>query len=63
MEAGFSTTNPGSETVRIIPTEPEEPDVRPDEFDRFEDLTRKLVNVPKSELDEERENESQDHRA
>ena len=25
-----------------------------DEFERFEDLTRKLVNVPKKELDEKR---------
>jgi hypothetical protein len=29
-----------------------------DEFDRFEDLTRKLVNVPKKELDEKRKDES-----
>lgn len=26
----------------------------PDEFERFEDLTRKLVNIPKDELDEKR---------
>jgi hypothetical protein len=30
----------------------------PAEFSRFEGLTRKLVNVPKSELDEKRKNES-----
>jgi hypothetical protein len=30
----------------------------PGEFDRFQDLSRKLVNVPKSELDEKRKNES-----
>jgi hypothetical protein len=28
-----------------------------DEFDRFEDLTRKLVNVPKKEIDEKRQEE------
>jgi len=27
------------------------------QFDRFEDLTRKLVNVPKKELDEKRKDE------
>jgi hypothetical protein len=29
-----------------------------DEFERFEDLTRKLVNVPKSEVDKKREDDS-----
>lgn len=28
------------------------------EFERFEDLTRKLVNIPKDELDEKRKEES-----
>jgi hypothetical protein len=31
---------------------------KPAEFERFEDLTRKLVNTPKSELDDQREDQS-----
>ncbi len=31
---------------------------KPDEFARFEDLTRNLVRVPKRELDEKRKDES-----
>jgi hypothetical protein len=33
---------------------PEPGSTKPDEFERFEDLTRKLVQVPKTEVDEKR---------
>lgn len=45
-----NTENPaGSPKLRSVKTA---------EFDRFEDLTRKLVKVPKAELDEKRADEA-----
>jgi hypothetical protein len=35
-------------------TEPSPAGERPSEFERFEALTRKLIRVPKSEVDEKR---------
>jgi hypothetical protein len=51
------------ETERRLRERLSEPSVEPDlaeesEFERFEDLTRKLVQVPKKELDEKRKEES-----
>src|SRR5690242_18773691 len=48
-----TTTNPaGSPNVRVKPAG------KPDEFRRFEDLTRKLAQVPKSELDDKRKTQA-----
>jgi len=33
-------------------------DDKPEEFQRFEDLARRLIDVPKVELDEKRKNKS-----
>lgn len=41
----------------MMPDNQQEPD---DEFERFEDLTRELLKVPKSELDAKRKEERQD---
>ncbi len=38
-------------------------DERNEEFDRFEDLTRKLLKVPKDEADREREKREREKRA
>ena len=38
-------------------------DERSEEFDRFEDLTRKLLQVPKEEADREREKREREKRA
>lgn len=42
-------------TVEYGTTQPATEPAEPAEFERFTDLTRKLVAVPKSELDEKRE--------
>lgn len=57
MESGFPTTNPAAEFVRITSASADR-EPAPDELGRFEDLTKKLVNVPKGELDEKRREES-----
>jgi len=49
----FGTSNPpGAATVTPI-------DPGSSEFERFEDFARKLVNVPKKEVDAERESDAQ----
>lgn len=40
--------------------EPKPDSVEPDEYDKFEELARKLVKVPKRELDEKREKEKRE---
>lgn len=46
------TGNPAG-SPKVSPASPTGP-AKPDEFDRFEDLTRKLTQVPKAEIDEKR---------
>ena len=40
--------------------QPAQPEAKPSEFDRFRDLTRKLVKVPKREIDAERARNGED---
>ena len=56
IRTGPKTTNQAG-TPKVSPTEGT-PEDKPQEFQRFEGLTRKLVNVPKRELDEKRKRES-----
>jgi hypothetical protein len=43
-----------AETVPAMTSEPVATTPTSSEFDRFEDLTRKLVNTPKPEVDKQR---------
>ena len=48
---GSHTSNPaGSPKIKPVPS-----DQKPEEFARFEKLTRKIAQVPKSEVDAKRE--------
>ena len=46
MPESATTSNPATTTTKFTP--------KGDEYDRFEDLAKKLVKVPKSEIDAER---------
>ena len=47
-----ATSNPS--LIKVIDTTPRSESNDSDEFDRMKDLTGKLVQVPKSEVDEKR---------
>jgi hypothetical protein len=52
------TFNPAGDPTVILPDFVDEEQMStPEDFDRFADFTRKLVNVPKKEIDEERQRE------
>jgi hypothetical protein len=53
METVNPAGNPTVTNVRIT-GDPREP-TKPEDFQRFEDLARKLVRVPKAEVDEKRQ--------
>ncbi len=58
--------NPAGASIVVTPAGPEHPaertqgSVKDNEFDRFEDLTGKLLKVPKKELDEKRREQESD---
>jgi hypothetical protein len=54
--SGSKTSNPAGSPKLVFREQEGQP--VPGEFKRFEDLSRKLVSVPKRELDEKRRDES-----
>ena len=52
VTTGSQTENPAGSPRVVDKTPPPQPSQdKPDEFDSFEDLTRRLLQVPKKELD------------